>query len=351
MFKEINSPYKSKEQPTKFNREQHLRQVKKLVKTFADPCDGTIYHYTSAKGFQGIVESSEIWLTNTEFVNDTTECKALQKETNLFGEAKLSFNRYIEKWWQRFLKDKDKRKNHYITSFSKNPDSLEQWRAYGNICIGFDAERLKKKGFSLHECVYDKGKIKEWMLKKAEAKEWMLDDPDRTRSFIAKDSVPTTSHDDGRDGAAFSLIFRASIKLKHFCFENEKEVRLLAVSNHNWGLYTNSSSMFEKDPPIHFRPHLTLGLPVPYVKYFTLTQPEEECDSSEKYKGKTELQVKEEKRDKEKNQKRALLPIKEIIVGPTPHKEETRLACEILLQEKGYNDVKINVSEIPYRGF
>ena len=33
------------------------------------------------------------------------------------------------------------------------------------------------------------------------------------------------------------------------------------------------------------------------------------------------------------------------------HKEEIRISCEILLKEKGYKDVKIKVSEIPYRGF
>jgi hypothetical protein len=61
------------------DREQHLKQVNELKKTFADPCDEIIYHYTSAKGFQGIIESGEIWLTNTEFVNDTIECKALRE--------------------------------------------------------------------------------------------------------------------------------------------------------------------------------------------------------------------------------------------------------------------------------
>lgn len=333
------------------DRKQHLKQVNDLIKTFADPCDGIIYHYTSAEGFQGIIESGEIWLKNTEFVNDTTECKVLQEETDIFEEGELSFNRYIEKWWQSFKKDNDKESsNFYIASFSKKPDSLEQWRAYGNICIGFDATLLKKDGFSLYECVYDKSKIKEWMLKKAGAKEWMLNEPDRTRNYIANDGCPTTCYDDGRRVAAFSLIFAASIKLKHFCYKNEEEVRLLAVSSH-YVEYPNSPSLYDKEPPIHFQPHPVIGVPVPYVKYFTSTQPEGDCDSSEKYKGKTVPQIKEEKREKEKKQKRALLPIKEIQVGPTPHKEETRLACEILLQEKGYKDVQINVSEIPYRGF
>jgi len=282
-------------------REQHLKQVNELIKTFADPYDGIIYHYTPAKGFQGIIESGEIWLTNTDFVNDTIECNALQKEADLFGKGEFSFNRYVEKWWQNFLKYKDKRNTYYITSFSKKPDSLEQWRAYGNICIGFEAQRLKKSGFYLYECVYSKEEIKSWILEKAKAKEWMLSEPDRTRKFISKGGVLTTSHEDGRDGAAFSLIFNASIKLKHVCYRNEKEVRLLAVSHHDWGRYPDSPSMYEKDPPIHFRLHPAFEVLVPYVRFFIPAQPEEECDSIENYEGKTELQIKEEKREKEKN--------------------------------------------------
>ena len=350
MYKEINRIYESKEPPLKDDHEQHLKRIGDLIKSFADPCDETIYHYTSASGFQGIVESGEIWLTNTDFVNDTTECKALLKEINLFGKGELSFNRYVEKDWQRFLGNNDKDgSSYYIASFSKEPDSLEQWRAYGNICIGFDTEQLKKNGFYLYKCVYDKSEIKKWMLDKAKAVEWMLDEPDRRSHYIAEGRSVNYS-DDKRPAAALSLIFRASIKLKHPCYINEDEVRLLANSSHHWE-EPNYPFLYDKDPPIHFRLHPAFKVPVPYVKYFTSTQPEGECDSSEKYKGKTEHQIKEEKRKKEKKQKRALLPIEEIWVGPTPHKEETRLACEILLQEKAYKDVPVNISKLPYRGF
>jgi len=333
------------------SREQHLKQVSELIRTFADPCKGIIYHYTSAKGFQDIIESGEIWLTNTEFVNDTIECRTLQEENNLFGIDDLSFNRYIKKWWDNFLRDRDRSNNYYITSFSKIPDSLEQWRAYGNICIGFEAQRLKKNGFSLYECVYSKEEIKRWIIEKAKAEEWVLDEPDRTRNFTGKDGVATTSYEDGRDGAAFDLIFNASIKLKHSCYSNEKEIRLLAVSSHDWGWESKYPFLFDKNPPIHFRPHPAYKVPVPYVKFFIPDNTEEQCDPSKDYTGKTELQIKEEKREKEKEQKRSLLPIQEVWVGPMPHKEETKLACEILLHERGYKDAQTKLSEIPYRGF
>ena len=61
-----------------------------------------------------------------------------------------------------------------------------------------------------------------------------------------------------------------------------------------------------------------------------------------------------ERRLEEENAKiRELLPIKEILVGPMrdQEQEEAKLACEILLSEKGYEGVEVKASEIPYRGF
>lgn len=351
MFEEKNSKYESKEPPLKDDYEQHLKRVGDLIKSFADPCDGTIYHYTSASGFQGIVESGDIRLTNINFVNDTSECGVLRGKKKLFEEDELSCNRYVKEAWQEFLRNNDKdRNNYYIASFSKEPNSLEQWRAYGNICIGVDVKQLKKNGFYLYKCVYDESEIKEWMLDKAKAEGWTLNEPDRKRHYIANGGAPTTIDEDARPGAAMTLVFGTSVKLKHPCYVNEKEVRLLAVSHPHWK-YPNFPSMYDNQPPIHFRPHPVIEVPVPYVKYFTPAQPEEESSSREKDNGKTELQVKEEKREKEKNQKRALLPIKEIWVGPTPHQKETKKASEILLQEKGYKDVPVEISELPYRGF
>jgi len=171
------------------DRKQHYERIGNLIKTFADPCDGIIYHYTSAEGFQGIIESGELWLTNTNFVNDITECKILQEEAQkgLFKENELLDNQYVQKWWKLFKEDKNKDNNYYIASFSKVPDSLEQWRAYGNFCIGFDSQNFKKDNFQLFECVYDKEAIKQWIIEKEKAKEWGLSEPDRTHSYVIDD--------------------------------------------------------------------------------------------------------------------------------------------------------------------
>ncbi len=50
----------------------------------------------------------------------------------------------------------------FVVSFSENPDTLSQWRAYsrgGGYFVGFDHQQLiqqaKKQGFALLPCVYD----------------------------------------------------------------------------------------------------------------------------------------------------------------------------------------------------
>ena len=48
------------------------KQLRRLIASFADSCDGLIYHYTSAEDLRGIIDRGELWLSNTAFVNDTT---------------------------------------------------------------------------------------------------------------------------------------------------------------------------------------------------------------------------------------------------------------------------------------
>lgn len=317
-----------------------------LTSSFSDPLgrNGIIYHYTSVEGLRGIVESNEIRLTNTAFVNDTTECKSLQNEKDLLVENEIT-NPFVKKQWESFIKHADKKHDLYVVSFSKDSNSLDQFRAYGNYCIGFDAKELTKKGFYLHKCVYSKDEIKKWIIKKSNSTRWQY-----------------SLDDVYKDAAAFRLIYSASVKYKNFHYKNEEEIRIIAVSYPKWD-YPNSPEMYENCPPIHFRNHQAFKFPVPYVKLFLEENPNEYSVEYNKLveniqkkgtitgENKFESPVKEWKLDWEKNIKRKLLPIKKIIVGPMPHQQEAKTACEILLQEKGYKDIQVEQSKIPYRGF
>ena len=310
-------------------RAKLIVQYDRLLKKFADPCRNTIYHYTSAEGLKGIIENSEIWLTNVAFVNDITECKALQMEKDLFNDGELT-NEYIKEEWDKFIQGSDINYDTYIASFSSGEESLDQWRAYGNFRIGFEANKLIKRRFNMYKCVYSKSEIKNWIFKKEKVKEWASDSLD----------------DEYKRGAALNLIYAASKKYKNKHFKNEKEFRLIVVSHHTWEPFPNSPSMYKDDPPIHYRDHSAYKMPVPYVKFFIDDDKNKNTAQFE-----TSNEMKGRKLKEEKTKKRGLLPITDILIGPMFHQEEARIACKILLKDKGYENVKVNISDIPYRGF
>jgi len=295
----------------------------------ADPVDEVIYHYTSAEGLRGIIENSEIWLTNVAFVNDKTECKALQEEKALFKDKDFT-NSFVRDMWNRFDRHPDDNFDTYIASFSRGPETLDQWRAYGNFRIGFNANKLMSPRSNVYQCVYIKNKIKNWILKKERLKEWQ----------------GNSLTDEYKRGAAYNLIYAASMKYKNSHFKNEREVRLISISHHTWKPFPNSPSMFKDDPPIHYRNHPVYKTPVPYIKFIIDKDEAQPIIVSE-----TEIEMKQRKLKEENIRKRDLLPIVEILVGPMLHQEEARISCKILLSDKGYENVKTNLSKIPYRGF
>jgi len=309
--------------------------VQNLIKGFADPCDKIIYHYTSAEGLMGIIGNNEIWLTNTAFVNDTSECKALKQK---FKDQEIpSFtNNDVKDHWKELICDpiySFHDEDTYVISFSGDRESLAQWRAYGYFCIGFRAKDLINRKFNLYRCVYSEKEIKDWLLEKEGVEEW--------QKVCKKDF---------KSVAAFNLIYAASRKYKNECFKDEQEVRLMTTSHHSWEPYVKSAAMFRNDPPIHYRFHPAYKIPVPYVKFFIEGIYEQESQTLEESQ-ETSAQLKARKLSEERNKKRPLLPITEILIGPMIHQKKAETACKILLKDRGYENVTVKQSDMPYRGF
>jgi hypothetical protein len=171
--------------------------------------------------------------------------------------------------------------------------------------------------------------IRRWILKQEKINEWK-----------------GLANDEEKRNGAYNLLYVASMKYKNKHFKREKEIRLIATSHHNW-FFQNTPEMYEDDLPIHFRRHPVYGFPVPYVKFFI---EQNNNDDRTKVRKETEKEMKQRKLMEEGIKPRQLLPITEVIVGPMAHQKEAKAACEILLAEKGYKKVRVNVSSIPYRG-
>ena len=118
--------------------------------------DDLLWHYTDTPGFTGIAKTRELWATCTEFLNDTLELKLglqIAKE-ELASQASFLRSEHPEssseavKNAASMLSLMEERIHEqaigdvYVTSFSKDGDSLPQWRSYGQLgyAIGFDPD-------------------------------------------------------------------------------------------------------------------------------------------------------------------------------------------------------------------
>lgn len=98
------------------------------------------YHYTSMEALVGIVESDSIWLSDYSYLNDKTELVHGVKVVSEVIEQRLKVGAPEEqegllKAWLSAASGHLPRV--CVASFSGNGDSLSQWRAYGNVAIGF----------------------------------------------------------------------------------------------------------------------------------------------------------------------------------------------------------------------
>ena len=139
---ELYYSWESEDLPNWFGVENTIwaeARRKKLIKITEQE---TIYHYTSLEGAIGIIESGCLWLSDYSYLNDSSELlHGVQLITEIIEEIQLS-GKYKEadevlESWKSGLKNIDKR--ICIASFSKDGDSLCQWRSYGDLALGFDA--------------------------------------------------------------------------------------------------------------------------------------------------------------------------------------------------------------------
>lgn len=126
-----------------------------------------LYHYTTAQGLLGILESNVLWASDLSYVNDFSELKyteklikdewtkAAESDPDLMEPAlgnPFSQNVNLK---GGFLETK---LAAYAVSFCVEGDQLSQWRAYAQkgtgYAVGFDTEQLRSAQAVLGEVVY-----------------------------------------------------------------------------------------------------------------------------------------------------------------------------------------------------
>jgi hypothetical protein len=281
----------------------------------------TISHYTDLNGLFGIVESGGFWLSDHRFLNDSEEFENGRNITRKILDKLATKKRHYA--FSEILKKSScflgshKEKACFVCSFSKDPDNLDQWRAYAGgdqgISITFDNTRKSLSHFfimpimTVSKVIYDdkeKTKIIIRILKKYED-EYKTDK--RLDNHI--------DIDDWAEEMSKQLTLNF-LNFKHHAYESEKEVRVIVAS---------SQLKYFKGQKLKHR--VGKDRIIPYIS------------SSDLYDDQFY-----------KHFENKLLPIKEVRVGPTVNQEMTILSIEEYLMEKGYNQTKVIKSILPYRG-
>lgn len=298
---------------SKFFAPSIIQEINDNLKSTFDhnSTNGIVYHYTSLETFIAIIEKQYFFASNSSYLNDKEE---FLLGLNLFKRVLSNFAEPIEKKIISSFKTKirkNKISDRYVTCFSEKGDLLSQWRAYGKngegISIGFD-KRLLKDIFDYADCfnVIYSNDVQEKIIK--EVITLFFNKVNEESNHINKSYTEKESNSIKTD-LLLEVAYEYIGFFKHYAFDEEKEFRLEIRSQ-----IDNETN--NKDVKFRHNDNMI----IPYVKV--------------------------DKKDKEK-----LLPLKEIIVGPSVDYDRVKTSIERLLLKMGYdlNAITIKKSIVPYR--
>lgn len=289
--------------------------------------NGTLYHYTTAEGLIGILQSNKIWATSAMFMNDINEINYGTKLVkNMLYELKNTTSSSTQEYLISHLYEKydpeqivEKNLDTYVACFSEKKDKLSQWKGFSNqgvgYAIGFDPKQLlfQNRPFpyvfiSIKKVIY--AEAQQQQIIKTEIKKYLNESISAGIDILRdKDSLNEIIN------VLNASIYYYSRSFKHKAFSEEHEWRALTIDLHELG------GSREKDiPETKYRGNMNV---IPYV----------ELDLSPKCA-------------KEKSEK---LPISEIIVGPCIDFEINKYSINKLLKSKGWKNIPVNKSSMNMR--
>jgi hypothetical protein len=186
-----------------------------------------VYHYTSAEGLCGILQSNAVWATDCRFLNDASESQvgiAKAKDTCRSRRFSSDDDRLVE-FYRKLANNLrlESPEPNFIFSLSEREDDLTQWRTYANdglgFTVGFSSEVLlensqENNGEFEFSKVYYQSRSQDKSIKDAF---------DKFEALVAKNKGIDL------DNAAITLdwvVSNYSTLFKHSSFRSEKEWRV-----------------------------------------------------------------------------------------------------------------------------
>ncbi len=275
-----------------------------------------LWHYTSGDALINIVDSGNLYATQVACLNDSTEVlygNTLLREAMLTLQAEEDLSGEETNLVERFTKEDTSQptppSDWFVTCFSEQKDDLSQWRAYGGgengYAIAFLAGAFFGRGSKVARVNYDR----EVHLQGAK------DIAKATIDFFREGLEARSIQEDKQKWQDEFIrewdrwIGQLAPMVKDPAFRGEHEYRII----HEFQNYELGKLRFRQKQSL-----MSLHLPLIFPPLLSATQS-------------------------------SLLPITEVMVGPSRHKEQSRLSVELLLRQKGYSNAVVSLSEIPFQ--
>lgn len=273
---------------------------------------GPLYHYTTAKGLDGILRRRVAWATAARYLNDAKEIRyaidlARHRLAQLHDAAGSDARRrsiaHLVESLHRIDSD---RPQVCVFSLSQRADDLSQWRAYcppsGGYSLGFGPEALRAIARAQHcvlaPCLYDRQQQEALI---AEAVDPVVAEAPgrapRGAEALARMAEPLTRR-------LLARVERVAPLIKWPAYAAEEEWRVIWVAragNRHMVRYRTTESLF-----------------IPYV----------------------EIQLATDKTP---------MPVEQVYVGPGPHQEIATASLRTFLREVGVKLKLVRRSSIPLR--
>lgn len=253
-----------------------------------DIINNSLFHYTDLNALISILKNECIvlWATNAAYLNDPTELKQGIALVNELENTNFKFDDF---------------KDYYITSFSRDDDSLVMWSQYGargNGCsIGLSVDAIRKSYGQYCKCAYGREETEQYLRNTLN----LIDNGVHTAIGLPQPSEDSIKKQ--RELSRKLFIQTTCVMSKDLAYSYEKETRAFIE--------------VPKEQYKHVQFRLVGNRIVPYVQISL--------------------------------DKTALT---QIIIGPTINAEITMRSIRQLLEIRGYNfsDINVEFSKVPYRG-
>lgn len=304
--------------------------VRSELLRLARPSHGRIYHYTSLEGFRGIIESEDLWLTESAFMNDASEIEhGITLAREVFDPIATNGSPIADVLRGLTSGTVAERPRINIACFSSARDSLSQWRAYsGNavgVALGFTPESLMQGLGYPPECtmtpvLYSDGQKHALLdcfaqfFSEAYRRDAQRKISVRQRDGSSKEFYPTGGYAESLRGLFFELV----VCCKDSAFADEREIRMVFTE------YNEILDSFELQRAAR-RFREADGFLAPYTTVADIRETDRHQQISPKF------------------------PLEEVVVGPHPKAELAALSIRQFLDARGFADVPVIRSAAPYR--